>query len=73
MAEIRDGTIKEVLEKLRRLSYEIEDVNKRFNSLDHTCGTLEDFRVKVDRYKAEMVNLRRKVEKMRQIIADVSQ
>ena len=29
MAEIRDSTGKEVVEKLRRLSYEIEDINKR--------------------------------------------
>ena len=62
MAEIRDGTIKEVLEKLRRLSYEIEEINRRFDSLDRTGGTLDDFRVKVDPYKTEMVNLRRQVE-----------
>ena len=62
MAEIRDGTIKEVLEKLRRLSYEIEDINRRFDSLDRTGGTLDDFRVKVSQYETEMVNLRRQVE-----------
>ena len=62
MAKIRDGTIKEALEKLRRLSYEIEDINRRFDSRDRTGGTLDDFRVKVDRYEAEMVNLRRQVE-----------
>ena len=28
-AEIRDGTIKEVLEKLRCLSYEIEEINTK--------------------------------------------
>ena len=28
MAEIRDGTVKEVLETLRRLSYDIEEINK---------------------------------------------
>ena len=49
MVEIRDGTIKEVLEKLRRLSYEIEENNRRFDSFDRTGGTLDDFRVKVDR------------------------
>ena len=27
MDEMRDGTIKEVLEKLRRLSYEIEEIH----------------------------------------------
>ena len=62
MAEIRDGTIKEVLKKLRRLSYEIEDINRRFTFFDGTVGTLGDLRVKVDRYEAEMVNLRRQVE-----------
>ena len=62
MAEIRDGTIKEVLKKLRRLSYEIEDFNRKLDSLDRTGGTLDDFRVKVDHYKAEMINLRRQVE-----------
>ena len=34
MAEIRDGTIKEVLEKLRLLSYEIEEINRRFDTVD---------------------------------------
>ena len=62
MAEIRDGTNKEVLEKLRRLSYEIEDINRRFDSFDRTGETIDDFRVKVDRYEAEMVNLRKQVE-----------
>ena len=62
MAEIRDGTNKEVLEKLRRLSYEIEDINRRFDSLDRTGETIDDFRVKVDRHEAEMVNLRKQVE-----------
>ena len=36
MAEIRDGTVKEVLEKLRRLSYDIEEINKRFDTVDRT-------------------------------------
>ena len=62
MAEIRDVTIKEVLEKLRRLSYEIEEINRRFDSIDRTGGTLVDFRVKVDHYETEMINSRRQVE-----------
>ena len=62
MAEIRDGTIKEVLETLRRLSYDIEAINRMFDPFDRTGGTLDDFRVKVDRYKDEMVNLRKQVE-----------
>ena len=52
MAEIRDGTIKEVLETFRRLSHEIEDIGRRFDSFDRTGGTPDYFRVKVDRYKA---------------------
>ena len=62
MAEIRDGMNKEVLEKLRCLSYEIEDINKRFDSFDRTGGTLDDFRVKIDRSKSEMINLRTQAE-----------
>ena len=62
MTEIRDGTMKEVLEKLRRLSYEIEEINRRFDSLECTGGTLDDFRVKVDHYESEMISLRRQVE-----------
>ena len=42
MAEIRGGTMKEVLEKLRRQSDEIEEINRRFYSLDCTGNTLED-------------------------------
>ena len=45
MAEIRDGTIKEVLEKLRLLSDEIEETNRRLDSLDRTGDTLEDLRI----------------------------
>ena len=45
MADIRGGTIKEMLEKLRRLSCEIEEINTRFDT-DCTGDTLEDFRVR---------------------------
>ena len=62
MTEIRDGTIKGGVEKLRHLSYEIEDINIRFDSYERTGGTLDDFRMKIDHYKAEMVNLRKQVE-----------
>ena len=62
-AEIRDGTIKEVLEKLRLLSDEIEEINRRFDSLDRTGNALYDFRVKVYYYENEMINLRRQVER----------
>ena len=46
MAEIGDGTVKEVLEKLRRLSYDIEEINKRFDTVGRTGDTLEDLRVR---------------------------
>ena len=59
MAEIRDGTIKEVLEKLRLLSDDIEEINRRFDTVDRTGDTLDDFRVRVDYYENEMADLRR--------------
>ena len=63
MAEIRDGKIKEVLEKLRFLSYEIEEINRRFGTVDHTGNTFDDFRVRVDYYSNEMADLRRQVKR----------
>ena len=42
VAEIRDGTVKEVLEKLGRLSYDIEGINKRFDTVYRTGDTLQD-------------------------------
>ena len=51
-----------MLRKPRRFGYEIEDINRRFSSLDRTGGTLDDFRAKVDNYEAEMINLRKQVE-----------
>ena len=63
IAGIRDGTIKEVLEKLRRLSYEIEEINRRFDTVDHTGNTLDDLRVRVDYYSNEMADLRRQAER----------
>ena len=59
MAEIRDGEVKEVLEKLRRLSYDIEEVNKRFDTVNRTGDTLE----RVDHHENEMTNLKRQVER----------
>ena len=58
MAEIRDGTMKEVLEKLRLLSYEIEEINRRFGTVDRTGDTLDDFRVRLDCYENEMADFR---------------
>ena len=63
MAEIRDGTTKKVLEKLRLLSDEIEEINRSFDSLDRTGNTLDDFRVRVDYYEKEMTDLIRQVER----------
>ena len=63
MAEIRDGAIKEVLEKLLLLIYEIEEISRRFDTVDRTCNTLDDFRVRVDCYENEMAYLRRQVER----------
>ena len=63
MAEIRDGTIKEVLEKLRLLSYEIEEINRRFDTVDRTGNTLDDLRVRVDYYVNEMTDFKRQMER----------
>ena len=63
MAEIRDGTIKKVLEKLRLLSYEIEEINRRFDTVDRTGNTLDDLRVRVGYSANEMADLRRQVER----------
>ena len=62
MTEIRDGTIRDMLEKLRRLSCEIEEINKRFDSFDRTGETLDELRVKVYLQEARMVELRRQLE-----------
>ena len=63
MAEMRDGTIKDVLEKLRLLSFEIEEINRRFGTVDHTGNTIDDLRVRLDYYSNEMADLRRQVER----------
>ena len=53
MAEIRDGTMKDVLVKLRLLSDEIEEINRRFGTVDRTGN----------RYKSDLADLRRQVER----------
>ena len=63
MAEMRDGTIKDVLEKLRLLSFEIEEINRRFGTVGHTGNTFDDLRARVDYYSNEMADLRRQVER----------
>ena len=63
VAEIRDGTVKKVLEKLRGLSDDIEEINQRFDTVDRTGDTLEDLRVRVYHQANKMTNLKRKVER----------
>ena len=63
MAEIRDGTVNEVLEKLRRLSYDIEKTTKRFDTVDRTRDTLEDLRIRVYHHENEMTTLKRQAER----------
>ena len=53
MAEIRDGTMKDVLVKLRLLSDEIEEINRRFGTVDRTGN----------RYESDLSDLRRQVER----------
>ena len=63
MAEIRDGTMKDVLVKLQLLSDEIEEINRRFGTVDRTGNTLDDLRVRVNCYENDMADLRRQVER----------
>ena len=63
MAEIRDGTIKVVLEKLRLLSYEIEEINRRFGTIDRKGNSLDGLRVRINSHENEMADLRRQVER----------
>ena len=53
MTEIKDGTMKDVLVKLRTLSDEIEEINRRFGTVDRTSN----------RYKSDLADLRRQVER----------
>ena len=59
MAEIRDGTMKDVLVKLRLLSDEIEEINRMFGTVDRTGNTLDGLRVRVNCYESDMADLRR--------------
>ena len=62
MAKITEGPTRDVLEKFRRLSYKIEEINRGFDTFACTGETLGDLKVKVYRHEAEMVELRRQVE-----------
>ena len=59
MAEIRDGTMKDV----QLLKYEIEEIYRRFGTVDRTGNTLDDLRVRVNCYENDMADLRRQVER----------
>ena len=59
MAEIRDGTMKDVLVKLQLLNDEIEEINRRFGTVDRTGSTVDDLGVKVNCYENDMADLRR--------------
>ena len=63
MAEIRDGTMKDVLVKLRLLSDEIEEINRRSGTVDLAGNSLDDLRVKVNCCENDMADLRRQVER----------
>ena len=58
IADIRD-----MLEELRRLGYEMENINGRIDSLARQGETLDDLPVKVYRHKAEIIELRKQDEK----------
>ena len=62
----RSGTAqsrKDVLIKLQLLSDEIEEINRRFSTVDRTGNTLDDLRVRVNCYENDMADLRRQVER----------
>ena len=56
---IRNGTIRDELDEFRRLRYEIETTNTRFDEPAHTGEALDDLQAKVYRHEEEMVGLRR--------------
>ena len=55
--------MKDVLGKLRLLSDEIEEINRRFGTIDRTGNTLDDLRARVNCYENDMADLRRQVER----------
>ena len=59
MAEIRDGTMKDV----QLLKDEIEEINRRFGAIDRTGNTLDDLRVRINCHDNDMEDLRRQVER----------
>ena len=63
VAEIRDGTMKDLLVKLRLLSDEIEEINRRFGTVDRTGN----------RYESDLADLRRQVERGSTLLAPQNQ
>ena len=63
MADIRNGTMEDVLVKLQLLSNEIEEINRRFGTVDRTGNTLDDLRVRVNCHENDMADFRRQVER----------
>ena len=55
LAEIRDSTIRDVQQELRRLKYGIREINMRFDGFTFTYETLDHLRVRVDRHEVELV------------------
>ena len=55
--------MKDVLVKFRLLSDEIEEINRRFGTVDRTGSTLDDLRVRVNCHKNDMADLRGQVER----------
>ena len=62
VAEVTGGAIRDVLEKSRRFSGKIEEINRRFDTFACTGETLGDLKSKVYRHEAERIELRRQVE-----------
>ena len=62
MAKTTEGPIRDVLEKLRRLSYKIEEINRRFDTFACTGETFGDLKIKLYCHEGEIVELRRQVE-----------
>ena len=61
MAEIRDGTMKDV----QLLKDEIEEINRRFGAIDPTGNSLDDLRVRANCHENDITDLRRQVERTR--------
>ena len=59
MAETRDSTVRGVQQELRRLRYDIGQINKRLHEFACTNVTLDHMRAKVDPHEAELADLQK--------------